>query len=72
MEWIVSAILFCVAVGFIIAILRWIFDVPGYFKKCADELESISSSLRALVEVERDRLRLERDRHNKDKTRSGL
>ena len=64
MEWIVGAILFCIAVSFIISILRWIFDVPGYFKKCADELESISSSLRALVEVERQRVTLERAKLN--------
>lgn len=72
MEWLTSPFLFCILVIFILAALIWVFAVPGYFKKCADELESISSSLRALVEVERDRLRLERDKYNKDKTRSGL
>lgn len=65
MEWLIGAILFCAAMGIIIAIARWVFDVPSYFKKCADELESISSSLRALVEVEREQLRLERDKYNK-------
>jgi hypothetical protein len=62
MEWLIGAILFCVAVTFIFSILRWIFDVPSYFKKCANELESISSSLHALLEVERQRLELERDK----------
>ena len=72
MEFLTGPYLFCILVIFILAALTWFFAVPGYFKKCADELESISSSLRALVEVERDRLRLERDKYNKDKTRSGL
>lgn len=70
MEWLVGALLFCVAITFIVAILRWIFDVPRYFNKCAGELESISSSLRALVEVERERLMLEYNKYNKDSTRS--
>lgn len=72
MEWVIGAILFFVAISFTIAILRWIFDVPNYFNKCARELESISGSLCALVEVERERLRLERDKYKKDSTRSGL
>ena len=65
MEWLIGAILFCVAIIVILAILRWIFDVPSYFNKCAGELESISSSLRALVEVERERLKIERNKYNK-------
>ena len=65
MEWLIGFILFCVSVFFILAILRWIFDVPSYFVKCANELERISSSLRALVEVERERLEIERDKYNK-------
>lgn len=72
MEWLIGAFLFCVAIIVFTAILRWIFDVPGYFNKCANQLESISSHLRALVEVERERLRLERDKYNKDSTRSSL
>jgi hypothetical protein len=62
MEWLIGFMLFCVAIIFIFAILRWIFDVPGYFKKCADELENISNSLRSLVEVERASLEVERQR----------
>ena len=72
MEWLVGAMLFCVAVIFIIVILRWIVDIPTHLNKCANELESISSSLRALVEVERERLKIERDKYNKDRTRSNL
>lgn len=62
MEVLKDSYLFCILVIFILVALTWGFAVPGYFKKCADQLESISSSLRALVEVERASLEFERQR----------